>query len=198
MANLSKILQSELEFLNISTEKFTIFEFKPPRSYRSFILELNIVKEHAKSDIFFHIHKGNMKLVHIMLDDLIYTVGSTENIQFQLLETLIEQTAKEFNIKYDVKYILSYGNFDNSFFRDFKEDMTNIINNFDELKLVKVINVPCTVCDKILPLIVKKSSIENAESYPVPLVYMHQGHAILCFIDKNYDVRGVELVNITG
>ena len=43
-----------------------------------------------------------------------------------------------------------------------------------------------------------ESFIENAESYPVPLVYNHKGHAILCFIDKNYDIRGVELVNVTG
>ena len=40
--------------------------------------------------------------------------------------------------------------------------------------------------------------IENADSYPVPIVYVHEGHAILCFIDQNFHHRGVELVNITG
>ena len=54
------------------------------------------------------------------------------------------------------------------------------------------------VCNQVLPLVVKRSFILSADSYPVPLVYTHKGHAILCFIDKNFDVRGVELVNITG
>ena len=99
---------------------------------------------------------------------------------------------------YDVKYILSYGNFDISIFRDFNRHLEEIIKNFDNLGLVKIINVPCMICKNTKKLIVKKSFIQNAESYPVPLVYMHDGHAILCFIDKNYDVRGVELVNITG
>jgi hypothetical protein len=198
MFKLSKVLQSDLEFLNISTDDFTLFEYKPPRSFRSFVLDLNVVKQNPKSNIFFHIFRGNIKMVHIKLDDLIYTVGSTGNIQYQLLEALIEQIAKDFNTMYDVKYILSYGNFDNSIFRDFKDEIIKLIQNFGELNTVKVINVPCMVCDKVLPLIVKKSFIENAESYPAPLVYMHEGHSILCFIDKNYDVRGVELVNITG
>jgi len=198
MPNLSKILQSDLEFLNISTEKFTLFEWKPPRSFKSYVLDLNIVKQNPKSNIFFHIFRGNVKIVHIKIDDLIYTAGSTGNIQYQLLEALIEQVAQDFNIIYDVKYILSYGNFDSSIFRDFRDGVTKIIQNFDDLKLVRIINVHCMVCDKVLPLIVKKSFIDNAESYPAPLVYMHEGHSILCFIDKNYDIRGVELVNISG
>ncbi|NHJ24832.1 MAG: hypothetical protein EAX89_09670 [Candidatus Lokiarchaeota archaeon] len=198
MYNLNKILQSDLEFINISNEDFTLFEYKPPRSFKNFALDLNIVKQNTKSNIFFHLFRGNLKIVNIRLDDLIYTAGSTNKIQYQLLEALIEQTAKNFNITYDVKYILSYGNFDNSIFRDYKDEIVKLIQTFDELKAVKVINVPCSVCDKVLPLIVKKSFIENAESYPAPLVYMHEGHSILCFIDKNYDVRGVELVNITG
>jgi hypothetical protein len=54
------------------------------------------------------------------------------------------------------------------------------------------------VCDTTKPLIVKRSFINDAESYPVPIVYTHDGHSVLCFIDKNFDVRGVELVHITG
>ena len=40
--------------------------------------------------------------------------------------------------------------------------------------------------------------IEQADSFPVPIVYHHEGHATLCYIDKNFEVRGVELVNTTG
>jgi len=171
MVDYTKILQN-LEFVNISTDEFTIFEWKPPRSLKSYILDLNIVKQNPVSNIFFHIFRGNMKIVHIRLKDLIYTVGSNTEIK--------------------------YGNFSTTAFNPFKEDMNKIIRNFNSLDLVNEIMVPCRVCNIVLPITVKRSFIESSESYPVPLVYTHNGHAILCFIDKNYAVRGVELVNITG
>jgi hypothetical protein len=197
MVDYSQILQN-LEFINISTDEFTIFEWKPPRSYKSFILDLNIVKQNPASNIFFHISKGNMKIVHIRINNLIYTAGSNNLVQFQLLEALIEKVSIEFNVKYDVESYISYGNFSTTLFNSFNENIEDIISNFDELGTVKELKVPCMVCNTILPIIVKKSFIENSESYPVPLVYTHKGHAILCFIDKSYDIRGVELVNITG
>lgn len=196
--SLSEILLNNLEFINFSTDDFSIYEWKPPRSFKSFILDLNVVRLNPVDNIFFHMSRGNMKIVHIRQEGIIYTVGSTNVVQFQLLEALIEKLSILFHEIYDVKYILSYGNFDISIFRDFNKHLEGIIRNFDNLGLVKTINVKCMVCNSMKQLIVKKSFIQNAESYPVPLVYMHDGHAILCFIDKNYDVRGVELVNITG
>ena len=197
MAQYSEILQN-IEFINISTDEFTIYEWKPPRSYKSFILDLNIVKQNPVSNIFFHIFRGNMKIVHIRINNLIYTAGSNIIVQFQLLEALIEKVSIEFNVKYDVESYVSYGNTTTTMFTSFNENIEGIIAGFNELNTVRELKVPCMVCNTVLPIIVKKSFIENAESYPVPLVYMHKGHAILCFIDKNYDVRGVELVNITG
>ncbi len=187
-----------LEFVNISNKEFTLFEWKPPNSYRRFDLDLNIVKENMMSDIFFHRDKGNMKIVFIRKNDLLYTVGSSPQIQYQLLEALLEQVDMEFNEMYDIGVILSYGNSDSNIFNGFTEIIDNIIKNFGELDIVKRIHVECRVCKTVLPLFVKKSFIDNAESYPVPIVYMHKGHAILCFIDQNYQHRGVELVNITG
>jgi hypothetical protein len=198
LLKLKDILLNNLEFINFSTDEFSIYEWKPTRSFKSFILDLNIVKQNPVNDIFFHISRGNLKIVHIRIDDIIYTVGSTNEIQYQLLEALIEHVSSEFHKVYDVKYILSYGNFDISIFRDFNKQIEAIIKNFDQLNLVRTISVECKVCDNIKQLMVKKSFIDNADSYPVSLVYTHKGHAILCFIDKNYDVRGVELVNITG
>ena len=187
-----------LEFVNISNKEFTLFEWKPPNSYRRFDLDLNIVKENVMSDIFFHRDKGNMKIVFIRKNNLLYTVGSSPQIQYQLLEALLEQVDMEFNEMYDIGVILSYGNSNSNIFNGFTEIIDNIIKNFGELDIVKRIHVECRVCKTVLPLFVKKSFIDNAESYPVPIVYMHKGHAILCFIDQNYQHRGVELVNITG
>ena len=187
-----------LEFINVSNEKFTLFEWKPERSFRRFDLDLNIIKENPISDIFFHRDKGNMKIVYIRKNNLIYTVGASPAVQYQLLEALLEYIDLKFNETYDVGTILSYGEISPGSFNEFKGIIENIIINFADLELVKRIQVECSVCNTVLPLFVKKSFIENAESYPVPIVYNHKGHAILCFIDKNYDHRGIELVNITG
>jgi len=197
MTDYSRVLQN-LEFINISTDKFSIFEWKPPRSFKSFILDLNIVKQNPISNIFFHIFKGNMKIVHIRLKNIIYTAGSNNEVQFQLLEALIERVSVVFNEIYDIESYIKYDNFSTTILSPFKEEVDNIINQFNSLNSVMDLKVPCMVCNTVLPVIVKRSFIENAESFPVPLVYNHKGHAILCFIDKNYDIRGVELVNVTG
>ncbi|NVM45254.1 MAG: hypothetical protein HWN79_10080 [Candidatus Lokiarchaeota archaeon] len=197
MVDYSRILQN-LKFFNISTDKFTIFEWKPLKSYKSYILDLNVIKKNPVSNIFFHLFRGEMKIVHIRLKNLIYTVGSNNEVQFQLLEAFIEKVSEVFNGIYDIESYIKYDNFSISMFSSFKEEIDNIINDFNSLNLVMDLKVPCMVCNGILPVIVKRSFIENAESYPVPIVYNHKGHAILCFIDKNYDIRGVELVNVTG
>ena len=187
-----------LEFINISNDKFTLYEWKPAQSFRRFDLDLNIVRENKTTDIFFHKDKGNMKIVYIRKNNLIYTVGSSVEVQFQLLEALLEHIDLKFNETYDIEVILSYGNFSPNIFISFKEVIEAILRDFAKLDLVERIHVECRVCNKVLPLFVKKSFIQKAESYPVPIVYVHAGHAILCFIDQDFHHRGVELVNITG
>lgn len=187
-----------LEFINISTDDQSIFEWKPPNSYKSYMLDLNIVKQNRMSNIFFHLNKGNLKIVHIRKDKLIYSAGASNEIQFQLLEALIDHISIKFYEIWDVDYVLSYENFTPTVFNPFKKEVQEIIEKFHTLDLIKIINVECMVCEKILPLIVKVSLIKNAESYPVPIVFDHLGHSILCYIDKNFHVRGVELVNKTG
>ncbi|MFX0048811.1 MAG: hypothetical protein ACFE8G_11690, partial [Candidatus Hermodarchaeota archaeon] len=132
MADYSRILQN-LEFFNISTDKFTLFEWKPRKSYKSFILDLNIVKQNPISNIFFHIFKGNMKIVHIRLKNLIYTAGSNNDVQFQLLEALIEQVSVIFNEIYDVESYIKYDNFSTTMFNSFNEEIEKIIDNFNSL-----------------------------------------------------------------
>lgn len=187
-----------LEFINISNDKFTLLEWKPESSFRRFDLDLNIIKENPISDIFFHRDKGNMKIVYIRKHNLLYTVGASPGVQYQLLEALLEYIDLKFNEMYDVEVILSYGDFSPGLFNEFLITIEDAIKNFADLNLVKRIQVECRVCKTVLPLFVKKSVIENAESHPVPIVYSHKGHSILCFIDRNFQHRGIELVNITG
>ncbi|MBD3196734.1 MAG: hypothetical protein GF317_16880 [Candidatus Lokiarchaeota archaeon] len=191
-------LKEKLNFINISSDYMSIFEWKPPRSFKSYVLDLNIVKEHATNDIFFHIHKGNSKIVHIRKNNLIYTAGAGNGVQFQLLEAILEKIDEKFNETYEVDVILSFENASSNIFKNFASTVEDLLQNIDKLDLIKPINAYCRVCKKVLPIYVKKSFIENAEDFPVPLVYTHAGHAILVFIDRNFDVRGVELVNVSG
>jgi len=191
-------LEKSINFINISANDVVIFEWKPTGSFTSFALDLNIIKENTAVDIFFHLNKGNRKMVYIRKGSALYTIGSEDTIQFQLLEALVEAVIKEFKEIYDLDVILSYENVSANIFNGFKSSVDEIIKKFKDLNIIKTIRVPCRVCNKNLGLIIKKNIIEEADSYPVPIVYNHKGHAILCYIDKNFEVRGVELVNITG
>ena len=188
----------KLHFINISTDEFSIFDWKPPGIFMSNVLDLNIVKENMATDIFFHIYKGNEKIVHIRKDNLIYTIGTSTEVQFQILEALLEKVHEEFHEIYDIKTIFSHSNVSTSIFKNFANEVDEIVSKLNELDLIQKVDVYCTVCQKTLPLFIKKSIMKSATSFPVPIVYNHQGHALVCYIDQNFIVRGVELVNTTG
>lgn len=190
---------SDISFINISHGDITLFEYKPPGSFKSYSLDLNIIKKNKINDIFFHLNRGNSKIVYMRKDNLIYSISTeSEKIQFQVLEAIIEQVIKEFNETYEIDVILSYSDVSTSIFNAFRKPMENILSNFDSLDLIKKIAVFCRICDLTHNIYVKRTFIDDKDSYPIPLVYTHLGHSIMCYIDKNYQVRGVELVHITG
>ena len=192
-------LVNDISFLNISHGENTLYEYKSPNSYKNYSLDLKIIRKNKRDDIFFHIHRGNLKIVHLKQKSFFYSVGTeTLEIQFQTLESIIEIIIKRFLETYAVDTILSYGEVSSSIFKHFDENVVKILGNFPSLNLVRKVDVLCKVCEKKLPLFVRKSLIINADSFPVPLVYTHKGHSIVCYIDKQFNVRGVELVHITG
>jgi len=191
-------IKNKINFINISNEDFTLFEWKPPNSFKSYVLDLNIVKENTANDIFFHINRGNMKIVYIRKNELLYTIGAESEVQFQILEALLEYIDKKFHETYDIDVILSYESVNPIAFKGFKDTVNEVIENIEDLKIIKVVDVFCRVCRKTLLLHIKKTIIEQATSYPVPIVFIHEGHAIVCYIDQNFVVRGVEFVNATG
>ena len=195
---MSREIKDHIEFANISSEDLILLEWKPPRSFKSFILDMNIIKENKVSDIFFHINKGNLKIVHIRKHNLIYTVGSSKEIQFQILEALLEEIDKQFNEIYDINVILSYNNTTPAIFKPFKEKIDRIIEEFPALNLIKKVDVFCRVCKATLPLYIKKSIKDQETTFPVPVVFTHKGHSIVTYIDKDFVVRGVEVVHTTG
>ncbi|MHA1149078.1 MAG: hypothetical protein ACTSR8_12640 [Promethearchaeota archaeon] len=192
-------LRKFLDFIYIYSENEAIFMWKPPQSFQSFLLDMNIVRENPATDVFFHMDKGNRKIAYIRKKNrIIYAIGADNIIQFQILEALLEAILEKFLEIYDVDVILSYGNVSTTPFKGFSLEVDEIIANFKTLNLVKKVDIQCKVCNAMLPLYLKRSFVENADSYPVSIVYKHSGHATLCFIDKNYGVRGVELVSMTG
>lgn len=196
---MSESLIGNIEFINLSNGGITLFEWKPPNSFKSFILDIKTIrKENTMDDIFFHVNKGPMKIVQIKKGPLELTTGGLKSVQFQCLEALLEIIHQKFNKIYDIKTILSYGNVSENIFSGFKVDIEEILTNFHDLGVVKKVDVLCRVCGKVLPLYIKKNVILESEDFPVPIVYSHRGHAIVCYIDQQFKVRGVELVNITG
>jgi len=195
---MSMDIKDQIQFINITGEDLVLFEWKPPGSFKSFILDMNIIKENKVSDIFFHINKGNLKIVHIRKHNLIYSVGASKEVQYQILEALLEEIDKQFNEIYDLDVILSFSNTNAAIFKPFKQEIDQIIENFHSLHLVKKVDVLCRVCKATLPMYIKKSIMENETSFPVPLVYIHKGHAIVTYIDQDFVVRGVELVHINS
>jgi len=191
-------IKDQIQFVNITGEDLVLFEWKPPGSFKSFILDMNIIKENKVSDIFFHINKGNLKIVHIRKHNLIYSVGASKEVQYQILEALLEEIDKQFNEMYDLDVILSFSNTNAAIFKAFKQEIEQIIENFHNLHLVKKVDVLCRVCKATLQMYIKKSIMENETSFPVPLVYIHKGHAIVTYIDQDFVVRGVELVHINS
>ena len=195
---MSMEIKDHIEFINISSEDLVLLEWKPPRSFKSFILDMNVIKENKVSDIFFHINKGNLKIVHIRKHNLIYTVGSSKEVQFQVLEALLEEIDKQFNEMYDLNVILSYSNTTPAIFKSFNEIISQIILDFPNLNLIKKVDVFCRVCKATLPLYIKKSIKDQETSFPVPVVFTHKGHSIVTYIDQDFVVRGVEVVHTTG
>ena len=83
-----------------------------------------------------------------------------------------------------------------SIFDSFSSIVEDTFKNYENLDIIKLALVTCKGCKKTIPVIIKKSLIENSERSTTPLVYSHSGHALLIYIDKQFKVRGNELVDL--
>lgn len=192
-----KFLRSHLVYFNISREDHTIFEWKPNGSNRSYTLELNYIRKNVIKDVFFHIERNNEKFVYIKKDNLIFTLCSANKIQYQTLEAFIEQIIVDFKETYDIEVIFSF-DVSSNYFIFFEKKIEELLIKFYTLGVVNKIDILCKVCGKLLPLVIKTKIIEESNNFPVPIVYRHDGHAIICFIDKNFVLRGVKPVVVSG
>ena len=192
-------IRRDLKFVNISNDKISLVEWKATGSFKSYILDMTTIRENKVNDVFFQINKGNMKILYVIKNDIIFVIGAEEgSLQHQILETLLECIIEKFHDRNDIISKLSIKNITSDAFTSFKYDIEDIIEKFGDLELVKTVSVQCKVCKSVFPLTIKKNIIENASSFPVHVVCVHNGHGIICYIDKDFKVRGVGSINFAG
>ena len=195
---ITKSIQRDLKFINISNENVSLLEWKAPGSFKNYLLDMDVIKENKINDFPFHINKLGMKLVYIRKNGLIFITGAEDSVQYQLLEALLEHIIEKFFERDDLVSKIHLKNITSDAFKSFKYDIEDIVYKFVDLDLVKIVEVPCRICKKNFTLIVKKKIIENSTSFPVYVVAIHNGHPIVCYVDKDFRVRGTGHVNFTG
>ena len=62
-------------------------------------------------------------------------------------------------------------------------------NELDLLSKEKTVRAICNTCNKVFTLTIQKKLIEEANFFPITLLFNHDGHLINCYIDKNFVVR---------
>ena len=195
---ITKSIQRDLKFINISNESLSLVEWKASGSFKNYLLDMEVIRENKINDIPFHINKLGMKIVYIRKEGIIFISGAEDSVQYQLLEALLDHIIEKFFEKDDLVSKINLKNITSDAFKSFKYDIEDTVYKFADLDLVKIVDVPCKICNKTFPLIVKKKIIETSKNFPVYVVAIHNGHPIVCYVDKDFRVRGTGHVNFTG
>jgi len=189
-------MQIEFMCISNSNNEDIYFWSKNNLSINKYILDLIAIKSIIKTEnIFYQINRTQLKICGIKKNDLIFIIAGSTDLQFQLLEALIEEFIENFFVNYNDIYKSFSAGF-NDPLNILNKTLLNIINNIKDY--VKFSRVSCKACKKDLEIFIKKSLIEKSQKFPVSLVYIHEGHGLLLFIDKNFVVRGAEIVDISG
>lgn len=194
-------LIDDVYFVNIGSadRDDNFFKWKNIDYYKSTVLELKLIRSAPIKDIFYCITKPDVKIVYYIHNEThtVFSIGSKPEIPSHLLEALIEFFIKEFFDMYDTSLLNScYGN-SCDIFSHFTKVIQSTLKDFYNLDLIKTALVICKACNKTIPVVIKKSDIEKSPKSNIPIVYIHAGHALLIYMDKNYKIRGSELVSIS-
>jgi len=175
------------------------FEWKAKSYYKASFFDIRLTRNAPYKDIFYCVAKEDLKLVYIVKKETVFTIGANPIVQSQLLEALIEYLINEFFETYDESLLMTCYADSNTcpIFEGFRANTKYAFENYSTLDLVKMSRVTCKGCNKTLNIIIKKSTIEKSQKPTTPIVYVHSGHALLVYVDKQYKVRGAELVSIS-
>jgi hypothetical protein len=192
-----------IEFVSISKQFSSGYEnyfewINPASTGSKFTVDIIQIQSYIKvPDIFNQITRRDLKICAVLKNKVLYVVGGKDVLQYHVLQAIIEEVITEFDrfLKTQIKDIsVAYKDSFNAFSRD----LVKIIEHTNDY--VTSIRTPCAACDANVEIFVKNSLINQPKAgyYPVSLVYIHKGHGLLVYIDKDFKVRGAEIVNISG
>ena len=184
-------LKHQIQFINISNNEQSLVDWRPVGLFANYDFELKDIRKTEIRNYYFKINKISMNIYYLKKKDFFFSIGVEKALQRQLVEAVLDVVIEKLYDAYDFEVLISYGSIDSTMFKTFKNDIEEILSNFDDLNIVKTIRVPCSVCINIFPIIVKRNLIEKAPHYPVPVVCTHEDHDLLVYIDKEYKVRGM-------
>jgi len=161
-----------------------------------FRMEIIAAREMALEKYYLHIEKPNRRMVFIKRSNLVFMIIAVEEVQYQLLEAILEQVIASFFELYGEIYRAFLTGMSN-IFDGFKAVIPTLFNEAQNNR-IKWIQAQCAMCQKTYYICVKKTLISEAKSFPVSLVFQHGGHGLLIYLDSTFKTRGIELVEITG
>ncbi len=170
---------------------------KSSNSKSRFAIDVLKAKNLAQSEgIIYHLERPDRKICFFLFKNMFYLVGSEQETQFQLLEAIIEEASQDFATFYLNKLEQREAGFAYEQ-KEFDLKFEHIIGDLKHI--VTVVFAPCPVCENTISVIAKNSIVNRPEQrIPVPLVYTHKGHSLLIYLDKQFQVRGSEIVDVSS
>lgn len=192
-------MRDSVEFINISKmeDNEDLFTWVAPgKSLATYTLDIISTKSILiSSNIFYQTKRKNLKISFYSNGKIRIIVASKENIQYQMQEALIEYLLEEFMEFYGT-IIENFSGLSGDTFTGFSDIVYESMKKVNSL--VKFVRVPCKACNENISVCIKKSLIEKSKDFPVSIVYVHNAHALLVYIDRAFKARGAEIVNLSG
>ena len=193
-------LLDKIYFVNLGPYKSdneNYFEWTTKYNPKSTFFEIKLTRNAPEKNIFYCVKKADIELVYFVRNEVVFTIGADPEVQSLLLETIMEHLMEEFFKIYDESLLMTCYGDRCDIFNGFSRVIRDTLKNLNQLDLYKTALVHCKGCNKTIKIIIKRSLVENATKPTVPIVYAHSGHAVLVYVDKQYKVRGNELVTIS-
>jgi len=191
----SQILSDKFQFFYVISQKNVLFEWRKLDSDMDYKLMVNVIKTNTYNNGFYRFDNGKIIIISILNNNIIYAIGVNIEVPSQLVEAFLDLLIERFLETFDLNVLLTFDVVSPSIFEHFNTVIEKILDEFNDLDLVKGVNVFCNVCNEIFPLIVKKKLIQNSNIHPVPIVHIHGDHSVICYIDQNFKARGSRKVN---
>lgn len=202
MCSMQLKLQEKIHFIDVGRGSDTFFHWNSNKLSSSvYHLEILPARAHfseiTRQDVQYFVHytKSDMKVAAWMKNSVVFVVGAAPDLQFQVIEAMIEYITDLFLAMYDFA-IESYVTGGEAIFLGFHEFLQKALEVIpDQVKLVRA---PCKACGTNIPIYVKKRLVEDSEVFPIALVFEHASHALLIYLDRNFAVRSTKVVDISG